>query len=338
MARRGVCLAAGNRVLTAHGYRNIEDIRALDRVLTRQGVFRDIINVFRITRDTAMYTIFARGHLSPIVCTPHQVFYTRKRLCAKPRWVAADQLRRQMLLSVPVSTHETPAVFTFPGADIVDNYDMALDDPDYWYLFGYFAGAGTLVGDGIITLAVRTADADATARLRRVIPLDDGVVDILQNYSSMSCESFTWHAVLSQFGADAGTRTLPEWVQDAPKKCLWAFLHGYTCSPAAYHVATRVHGVSASGDFAGGLQRVCLKLGLMALVTAPDNTALWCIEIILAGRADCVGFTDCVGFAWLPIDRIAVHAKLDARLHALEVSGDGSYCVGNVATTNVAER
>lgn len=329
MTHRTVCIAVGNKVQTKRGCRNIEDLGLYDKVLTHTGAFCEIANVFRIPAASEVYVISAYGQIAPVICTRHQMFYARTKSRKTPRWIIAGYLCCRTQLGVPVSIAEVPAIFTFPDPDVASRYTLALDNPDYWYLMGYFAGGGTLAAGGSITLTVRCAD-DVISRLQTVLPVADFARDIVANCTNMGCVNLTWHTILSQFGDESYRRKLPDWVHDAPKKLIWVFLHGYMCSVAAYPLYPQVRCVANSYDFACGLQRLCLKLGIMALIVPAGD--LFGIEILLAARAKCGEF------AWFPITRIATHAAADVATHALEISRDNSYCVGNIIVGDATGR
>jgi hypothetical protein len=335
MSGRHAYICSGNKILTKRGYRNIEDIGLYDKVLTHTGAFREIENVARLVADADVCVISACGHPAPIVCMWLQKFfaYDTKRKIA--RWTAAKYLRVGMCLATPVNMASVPAVFTFSDTDasVSSRHTLELDRPEYWFLMGHFCGSGTLNVDGTIEIAAR--DQTTIHRLQRILPLIGSHTDICANCSIMTCANLTWHAILSPFGAELYRRVLPEWVQDAPKKLLWAFLHGYICSVAAYQQPGRVHCIAASADFAGGMQRVCLKLGILALISAAgtdvsaDGTGLVCIDIIPAERVDCGKF------AWFPITNIATRAETGVATHGIELCNDSSYCIANILTADM---
>ena len=341
MSVRHAYVCSGNKILTKRGYRNIEDISLYDKVLTHAGVFREIENVARLVGDVDVYVISACGQPAPITCTQQQMFlaYDTKRKMS--RWTAAAHLRAGMCLAAPVNIAETPAVFTFSDPDLACRHTLDLDHPDYWFLMGQFCGGGTLAFGGTIDIAAR--DLAAIQRLQQILPLVGGHMDICANCSIMTCANLAWHAILSPFGAEPYRRVLPEWVQDAPKKLLWAFLHGYICSVAAYPRLGRIHCIAASYDFAGGIQRICLKLGIQAIIRAAATTAaefehelsgagLFCIDIIPAERADCGKF------AWFPITDISTMHRADTATHGIELCKDGSYCIANILTADMTRR
>ena len=70
------CFAAGTKVLTIDGYKNIEDIVVGDMVLTHKNRFMPVLRVGGKVENT--FTLKAQGFID-VVCTKNHPFYARKK-------------------------------------------------------------------------------------------------------------------------------------------------------------------------------------------------------------------------------------------------------------------
>ena len=71
------CFAAGTKVLTIDGYKNIEDIVVGDMVLTHKNRFMPVLRIGGKVANT--FTLKAQGFMD-VVCTENHPFYARKKL------------------------------------------------------------------------------------------------------------------------------------------------------------------------------------------------------------------------------------------------------------------
>ena len=100
------CFAAGTKVLTIDGYKNIEDIVVGDMVLTHKNRFMPVLRIGGKVADT--FTLKAQGFMD-VVCTENHPFYARKKLfeyytqnngrkskrmiLSDPEWINAGNLK-----------------------------------------------------------------------------------------------------------------------------------------------------------------------------------------------------------------------------------------------------
>ena len=100
------CFAAGTKVLTIDGYKNIEDIVVGDMVLTHKNRFMPVLRVGGKIETT--FTLKAQGFVD-VVCTKNHPFYARKKMfeyykqsngrnsrrmfLGDPEWVEAGDLK-----------------------------------------------------------------------------------------------------------------------------------------------------------------------------------------------------------------------------------------------------
>ena len=70
------CFAAGVKVLTDVGYKDIEDIRVGDKVLTHNNRYMPVLAIGH--KEAMTYTLKAQGFVD-VVCTKNHPFYARKK-------------------------------------------------------------------------------------------------------------------------------------------------------------------------------------------------------------------------------------------------------------------
>lgn len=95
----GGCFIAGTKVLTDHGYKNIEDIKIGDNILTHLNRYKKVIGAKNRTDDNTFFKIGKN------ICTANHKFYviSKKDINsqsseANPSWVYASELNNDYLL------------------------------------------------------------------------------------------------------------------------------------------------------------------------------------------------------------------------------------------------
>lgn len=97
------CFAAGTKILTSKGYKNIEDVKLGEMVLTHKNRWRKVVDIGCKYADT--FEVKAQCAL-PIVCTADHKFWsrhksfvwknemrTRRLALGEPEWVSAENLK-----------------------------------------------------------------------------------------------------------------------------------------------------------------------------------------------------------------------------------------------------
>ena len=73
------CFISGTKVLTNTGYKNIEDVKLTDKLLTHKGIFQNICNLQKKTYNGNIYDIKLKYHGDLITCTEEHPFYVREK-------------------------------------------------------------------------------------------------------------------------------------------------------------------------------------------------------------------------------------------------------------------
>ena len=73
------CFIAGTQTLTNNGYKNIEDVKITDKLLTHTGKFQDILNLQRKKYTGDLFDIKIKYHSDLVVSTEEHPFYIREK-------------------------------------------------------------------------------------------------------------------------------------------------------------------------------------------------------------------------------------------------------------------
>lgn len=131
------CFAAGTKVLTIEGYKNIEDVEVGDLVLTHENRYKPVLRVGNKVAQT--YKLHAQGFVD-VICTENHPFYARKKnfVCyiqengkpskhlelAEPEWVEAGALKGTYYIAhnIENQSEENPLCITEDEAWVIGRY------------------------------------------------------------------------------------------------------------------------------------------------------------------------------------------------------------------------
>ena len=131
------CFVAGTKVLTLEGYKNIEDVKVGDMVLTHNNRYRKVLNVGGHEDD--VYRLRAQGFID-VTCTANHPFYARKKSfdyyvkadgkpskklnLGEPEWIRADELAQNYYIANNIESQESenPLGITEEEAWVIGRY------------------------------------------------------------------------------------------------------------------------------------------------------------------------------------------------------------------------
>ena len=245
------CFVAGTKILTADGYKNIEDVVLEDKLLTHTGKFQNINNLQRKIYNGDMFHLNIKYHCENIVCTEEHPFYTREKTRKwnsltnkydisynEPLWKSAKDLTMNDHFGMVINANKITPELSFDkpiNQHRKDTVSITLDKPEYWFMMGYFVGDGwiqdTKKADGRLRHTIRFAinnkdERDIVDSISQVLPITDKLTDT-GKCKKFGCSDFIWYSILKQFGKYAHGKLIPEWVQDAPIEFIEQFVEGY---------------------------------------------------------------------------------------------------------------
>ena len=359
------CFVKGTPVLTNAGYKNIENVNLHDTLLTHTGQFKKINNLQTKMYSGFLYTIYVKYHHHNIVCSEEHPFYVRTKtkngekngnIFDTPKWKKAKELTDCDYVGMVVNKKSIiPELTTNKGMN--KNFSLKLttrlDDPDMWYMMGYFLGDGwvedTTKKNGNcmnkIIFAMNTNDeTEVLTRIRKILPITD-IQCPTGKCNKYGCSNKRWYNILKLFGKYAHGKVIPEWVHDAPNEYISEFINGYKKADGNIRNTRCSRYTTVSQDIAYGIQRLYLKLGLV-FGTQKDirpyshiiqgrevkqrNT--YCISGYEQLKRPSLAFID-DDYVWFPIS-IKKNTGTNIQVFNFEVDEDNSYIVSNVIVHN----
>ena len=365
------CFVAGTKILTADGYKNIEDVVLEDKLLTHTGKFQNINNLQRKIYNGDMFHLNIKYHCENTVCTEEHPFYTREKTRKwnsltnkydisynEPLWKSAKDLTMNDHFGMVINTNNITPEFSFDkpiNQYRKDNVSITLNKPEYWFMMGYFVGDGwiqdTEKADGRLCHTIRFAinnkdERDIVDNISQVLPITDKLTNT-GKCKKFGCSDFIWYSILKQFGKYAHGKRIPEWVQDAPIEFIEQFVEGYKRADGCIKKSGATSFTTVSYDLAFGLQRLYLKLGYIFGVEKTIRSKTCVIQGRTVNQRDtyCVrGYTRKMlrnqssfienGYAWYPPFKIEKQEAENTSVYNFEVENDNSYIVANTIVHN----
>ena len=237
------------------------------------------------TFNGSLYNITAKFHPS-FKCTDEHPFYIREKtrtwnnelrkyeyIFKNPEWKKAHELDNNHYFGMKINENSTLPEFNFDktiNQHKTDVVKIKLDNPDMWFMMGYFIGDGwieeTAKIDGRcmnkIRFAINTKDEkDVLHRINNILQLTDKTCPSGNNCNKYGCTNFIWFNIFKKFGKYAHGKLIPEWVHDAPTEYIQEFVNGYRTADGCITKNDCYEFTTVSHNLAFGLQRLYLKLG-----------------------------------------------------------------------------
>ena len=337
------CFPADTLVLTSSGYKEIQNVKIEDTLLSHKGVFQPIKNLQQKTYDGRLYELKLKYNSEIITATEEHPFYvrtmstkqsitqsitrslTKKKITifGKPQWKKASELSMADFCGMAINRQSIlPEV---------------LADVDQWFTMGYFIGTSRYGGwiHNDDTVCFNSNSGGAIERINRVLPL-------VRNFGGLvyRCVDARWCSILKGFINTSDTsirrgKLIPEWVQDGPIEYVKAFIDGFlatfTNKGDDYVITTM------SYNIAYGLQRLYLKLGKLIYIDKIKGGDLLQYNVYLLQIADNCGssFIEDDYVWWEPLSITTREAKEGGEIvYNFEVKTDNSYTVCNTLVHN----
>lgn len=370
------CFVSGTLTLTDKGYIPIETVTIDHTLLTHSGQFKPIVNLQKKLFSGSLYDIRIKYRPMTLHATDEHPFYVRERVrtwnntlrkyehsFGEAHWTPSHKLTMNHYFGMVVNKQSILPTFTVEkrvNASSSTHITITLDNPDQWFLMGYFIGDGWIEETkksttGHIAHKIRFAihnDDESTVltRLQKVLPLTDKQCST-GKAMKVGCADIVWFTILKEFGKYSHGKKIPEWVQNAPVNLIQEFLNGYFAadgSARARNTEFRIATVSA--DLAFGVQRLYLKLGHIVSVQKtqrPPTCVIegegrtvnqmntYCISGRLVHERTQSSFIDVdAGYAWFAPESIHQTTVDAIPVFNFEVADDNSYIVENTIVHN----
>jgi DNA (cytosine-5)-methyltransferase 1 len=349
------CFPAGQRVITKNGFKNIEDIKAGDYVLTHKGRYREVVTPMDKLYNGDLYEITMKYYRLPIKVTSEHPFFTKRG------WVDAKDLTENDYVGFPLNKKsDLPVQLKYrkkinQSKEIEVTTSLPYEKEAFWKLVGYWLADGWTQDKRKkrqgIRRAYRVLFAMNETKEKFLIPLLD---ELKINYSvthERTCKRVhvtnqeLW-LFIKQFtkGNRASDKFLPEFVHDLPINLAKSLIEGYKAGDGAT-VNGYTQFTSTSVELLEGLQRLFLKTDKRlyslhqshkagkATIEGREVNVKDCF--MLRGgetQGHCVEFTD--DYVFIKVDKIKKEKVENLPVYNIEVEEDNSYCLPLVAVHN----
>jgi len=356
------CFVAGTKVLTHSGYKNIEDVVLTDTLMTHTGQFQKILNLQHKNYNGSLYNIKAKYHQS-FKCTDEHPFYIREKtrkwnnelrkyeyIFKNPEWKKTCKLTKNDYFGMKINENSIIPEFNF------DKNTIKLDNPDMWFIMGYFIGNGCCVEtEREHSVMKRICLCINEKHVEKILNISENCIPL--KFSHCSCKSGkasvyvtydkVWFNIFKQFGKYAHGKLIPEWVQDAPTKYIQEFINGYRTADGCITKNDCYGFTTASHNLAFGLQRLYLKLGHLFSIRKDIRPKTTVIEGRTVNQRDTYHIRGYVketkrkhtsfienGYVWYAPFKIEKADVKNEPVYNFEVENDNSYVIENIIVHN----
>lgn len=364
------CFVAGTPVLTDTGYKSIEEVTLIDKLMSHTGKFCKIINLQKKQYRGDLYHFHIKYHYENIICTEEHPFYVRTQIkhydsktkiytytYDEPEWITAKNINYNHYFGMVINNKSIIPEFEIErkiNATKINYINIKLDNIDYWYLMGYFIGDGwiedTKKSDGRLFHKIRFAinnkdEKTVLPRLRKVLNITDKKCGT-GKCSKYGCCDVVWYTILKKFGKYAHGKFIPEWVQNAPIRYIKKFIQGYIDADGCVLKNGTRQITTVSLNLALGIQRLLLKLGIIAGIDKFKRPSVciiqgrivnqrdtYSIRIITDKKRNVSSFIE-DGYVWYKLFNKTKTNVNNKSVYNFEVKKDNSYIVQNSIVHN----
>ncbi|MAF36288.1 hypothetical protein CL622_04180 [archaeon] len=356
------CFVAGTKILTSCGYKNIEDVRLSDTLMTHTGQFHKILNLQYKQYTGNLYNITVAYHPS-FTCTDEHPFYIREKtkkwnneirryeyIFKNPEWKKSCELSNNHYFGMKINENSIIPEFSFDqmiNQNQTKTIEIKLDNFDMWFMMGYFIGNGW-------TQDILKSSRRFMNIIRFTINNNDNVLTITDKKcfsgskcTKYGCLSFVWFTIFNKFGKYAHEKIIPEWVQDAPTEYIEHFINGYHTADGCITKNECYEFTTVSHSLAFGLQRLYLKLGYLAGINKDVRPKTTIIEGQTVSQRDVYHIRGYIkktvrkqfsfienGYAWYAPCKIEKAYVENESVYNFEVENDNSYIIENIISHN----
>jgi DNA modification methylase len=150
------CLTGGELINTIDGYKNIEDIKIGDYVLTHKRRYKKVTHVFKNQFTGDMYKIKSYNGEEIVLTEGHKLltfkfdrrsgkYCPKKRVTERYSWLSPEELPEEVYLAIPkyeTQYHSSPELFN-KRLSIITDVPINYYDPCFFRLLGYYIGDGS---------------------------------------------------------------------------------------------------------------------------------------------------------------------------------------------------
>lgn len=244
------CFTAETLVLTKKGYKNINDLKIGDYVLTRNNTYEKVVKVFDNGKRDIVKVVST--NVDEIKTTVNHRFWVRtkynswpkaedgkhrwKRQFTTPQWKIAGELTRNDFVGYAINQNEIipkwEGVECHRGHNTYIKKNLDVTDEGLWYMIGRYLGDGWTRRrndrngriSGLIICCGKNNVEDFKSKIPKNLPytlVHDVTTDKFQ-FSNRELAMFC-----EQFGHGAANKSIPGFVFDMPVNLIKSLIAGY---------------------------------------------------------------------------------------------------------------
>jgi len=354
------CFVAGTKIYTEQGYKNIEDIRVGDMVLTHNNRFQKV-QIRMINQTDEIYELRAMG-IPKIETTHNHPFYVLKKDWEIPQWIDAKHLDKSYYLSMAINNNAKLPIWNgivsktnVNSTKIKNNIYNLLENNIFWWFVGRYLADGWVINyprnnrknsqvHKVYLSSAKNEKDEVTVKLNLLnlkYTINEDITAYKYIFSNEELYMF-----LVKFGKYAHGKTITPEILDLPKEILKHFLDGYLSGAGYFHKKSeswRFNTVSETLAF--GIQQIIHKVYETPCKIYKNNSKK---EHIIENRVVSVKdeyrgsfklnnkinqafIKD--GFVWFPFREKKIINKT-TEVYNFEVENDNSYTANNSIVHN----
>ncbi len=284
------CFTKGHKVTVKEGYKNIEDIKVGDIVLTSKGRYKKVYKTQKRQHRGYMYNIKVYGLSDEeFNVTPVHPFLVTKRSQKNERnksyeteWVEAQDLKEKDYLVVPLISHsnaqETNRTFSITYRGVKEDLSVKLC-PEFFRLIGYYLAEGSIEERGYLKFSFNINEMEFVNDIKNIIEKlfkhtkfhefkykDRKGIELVISSAKIA-------RIFKEFGTLANKKSIPVWVMESSEENKKNLIIGYFRGDGNYYNKKNKHGLkeifrmnTVSLYLALGMRDILLSLGIVAFL------------------------------------------------------------------------
>ncbi len=289
------CFTKGHKITTNPDYKNIEDVKVGDRVLTHGGLYQNVHRTQERYYTGNLYKIAIYGlPFREIEVTEEHPFLAVRRTNKKGKnetfiqeWVAAKDLVRQDYLAVPVNKNVATNEFrtfevTYKDKQVQISVSLS---PEFFRLIGYYLAEGSIDDRGYLKFSFNILERAYVRDIKNIVKKLFGVSKSHEftykdkNGIELVFSSAKTARIFKEFGISAAAKRIPQWAMLEDPKKQKELIKGYYRGDGSYFNKLEKNGLkenfrmnTVSELLALQVKDVLLRMGIFAFINKRDRS------------------------------------------------------------------
>ena len=346
------CFRKGQLVLTNVGYKEIQDVKIGDYVLTHNNKYEQVLDTI-ITKSNDLYEIKITG--DSIVATGNHPFYVRtkisknERILSEPKWKNLSEITKDDWIGAPINNKSIIPQFKGTNKTHKQHNYLDLTDENIWWLIGRYIGDGWIEnprdGDYRVVICCNKNNYELEDIKKRIPNYLKYHIDNANTTYKFTFNNKTLFDYLNQFGKYAYGKHLTNDVIDLPVEYLKVFLNGYLSADGHEQHENIYSFTTVSKELAYGLQQCFQKAFLRPCTINTVKEGVDIIEGRICNRRkkyrgkiklyeSSKDVNKVIGnMIWYKV-RENIKIESNETVYNLSVNNDNSYTINNLAVHN----